>query len=195
MIKAVIFDIGGVTIKHPMEHVYKSVGKKFKINWKRIKKADEEFDPEIETNKVSMEKFWTEISRKLKIEGKRSLEKEWMKAFDVLDEKVVRVIKYAKALGYKVAALSNTTNLHERFHRKNGHYRFFDRVFLSNRLHMRKPNAEIYRYAARSLKVKPSECVFIDDKLANVVGARRAGMKAIWFRKDTPLEKDLKRYL
>ncbi len=198
LIKAVIFDIGGVTIRHPMKHVYKSLGKEFKIDWKRIKGAAEGFDARLETSRFPVKRFWTEMSKRFKIGDAKHLEKEWMKAFNesaVLDEKVVQLIKWAKRTGYKVAALSNTTNLYEKFHRKKGHYRFFDRVFLSNRLRMRKPNVGIYRYAIRELEVKPSECVFIDDKTLNVAGARKAGMKAIWFRNGAQLERDLKKYM
>lgn len=44
---------------------------------------------------------------------------------------------------------------------------------------MRKPDPEIYRYAADRLGVRPEECVFVDDLRPNVGGAVEVGMVAI----------------
>jgi len=39
---------------------------------------------------------------------------------------------------------------------------------------------------------KPINCLFIDDRLVNVDGARKAGMQALRFEGVEKLEKDLK---
>ncbi len=181
-----------------MKYVYKSVGKKFRIDWKKVKEKDEELDPVTETNKISSETYLLKLSRELKIKDVNSLKKEWIDAFRraaVLNAKVVRIIKQANRAGYKVAALSNTITLHEKIHIEKGHYKLFDVVFLSTRLGIRKPHLKIYRYTAKRLRVKPSECVFIDDKRVNVTGARKVGMKAVLFKNAAQLEKELKKYL
>lgn len=198
MIKAVVFDIGGVTVKPPMIHVYKSIGKKFKINWRQVEESDGELDPLSETNKISSKDLWLILARKLGIEDYKKLKKYWLGYFKesaVLNKNVVKVIEHVKHRGYKVIALSNTRDDHEKIHREKGHYKFFDRVFLSNRLKMKKPDVAIYRHVVRKLNLDPSECVFIDDRMPNVMGARKAGMKAILFKNAEQLEKDLKKYL
>lgn len=67
LIKAVIFDIGGVTIKEPMSHVYKAAEKKFGVSWERIKKEDEKLDPLTETREVSSREYISRLSKALKI--------------------------------------------------------------------------------------------------------------------------------
>jgi FMN phosphatase YigB (HAD superfamily) len=44
-----------------------------------------------------------------------------------------------------------------------------------------KPDARIYAIAAQRIGVEPSECVHIDDKWENVVGAWAAGFSAIHY--------------
>jgi beta-phosphoglucomutase family hydrolase len=42
-----------------------------------------------------------------------------------------------------------------------------------------KPSPQIFLLAAKKLKLKPSNCVVIEDAIAGVAAARRAGMKCI----------------
>jgi epoxide hydrolase-like predicted phosphatase len=112
-----------------------------------------------------------------------------------LDKGVVKIIKWMDKEGYRVVTLSNTIPAHVKWHKKLGHYKFFEKLFLSCNLGMKKPDARIYKYTVRKLGVKSAECVFIDDKKRNVISARRTGMKAILFKNSTQLKKELKRYL
>jgi epoxide hydrolase-like predicted phosphatase len=60
--------------------------------------------------------------------------------------------------------------------------RRFDVVIRSDEVRLRKPQPEIYLLAAARLGVSPSECVFVDDLLQNVEGARAVGMEAFVHR-------------
>jgi putative hydrolase of the HAD superfamily len=44
-----------------------------------------------------------------------------------------------------------------------------------------KPDARAYALCTDQLGVAPTECVFVDDQMRNVDGARSAGMLALWF--------------
>lgn len=181
-----------------MYGIYRDVGKKFKISEKLVERKFDGITPLIETNKITASEFWIRLAKKLKVKDTNSLKKIWLKSLKKngpLNKKVVKIIKELKAKGYKVVAISNTFQHHEKLHRKLGHYRFFDKVFLSNRLEVRKPEKEIYLYCIKKLDVKPNECIFIDDKIRNVVGAKKVGMKAILFKNAEQLRRDLKKYL
>jgi putative hydrolase of the HAD superfamily len=54
----------------------------------------------------------------------------------------------------------------------------FDVVFNSSRLGMAKPDPEAFLTVARLLAVSPERCLFVDDRMSNVEGARAAGMQA-----------------
>jgi len=55
----------------------------------------------------------------------------------------------------------------------------FDEVIESSKEGVRKPDPEIYMIALRRLDVKPDTCVFLDDLGINLKPARAMGMKTI----------------
>lgn len=59
----------------------------------------------------------------------------------------------------------------------------FDRVFISGKVGMRKPDLCFYRYVLEQVEDTdgPSSIVFVDDKLENVYSARSLGMEGIVF--------------
>jgi hypothetical protein len=58
-----------------------------------------------------------------------------------------------------------------------------------------KPQAGIYLSACERLEVEPTACVFLDDKPANVDGAKAVGMHAIHFRSPRQAVDDLRSLL
>jgi FMN phosphatase YigB (HAD superfamily) len=57
-------------------------------------------------------------------------------------------------------------------------------TFVSCKTGVRKPDPEAYAGAARALGVPPAECLFVDDREANVRGALATGMPALRFTGD-----------
>ncbi len=66
-------------------------------------------------------------------------------------------------------------------------------LVVSGRERVTKPGAEIFRLLCERAKVAPGECVFIDDGLHNVDGAKAAGMDGIHFTGAEALEDELTR--
>jgi putative hydrolase of the HAD superfamily len=58
----------------------------------------------------------------------------------------------------------------------------FDAIVRSDEVGVRKPDPEIFLLTADRLGVAPQECVFVDDLLQNVEGARAVGMHAFVHR-------------
>ena len=48
---------------------------------------------------------------------------------------------------------------------------------------VRKPDPKIYLVTCDKLKVKPTECLFMDDTLENIETANKLGMQTIWWNK------------
>ena len=46
-----------------------------------------------------------------------------------------------------------------------------------------KPDARMLRHIAATLQVKPSDCVLVEDTLANQKAARSIGMRAVWMQR------------
>jgi 2-haloacid dehalogenase len=64
----------------------------------------------------------------------------------------------------------------------------FGTIVVSGQEHMLKPDPRIYRLLCDRAGVAPADCVFIDDGMHNVDGARAVGMDAIHFTGAAALE-------
>lgn len=74
-------------------------------------------------------------------------------------------------------------------------YAFLDRfreIFVSGELRMLKPDPAIFAHALAAIGLPAATCLFVDDNLANVDGARRAGMQAHHFRGAAGLAEELR---
>ena len=57
----------------------------------------------------------------------------------------------------------------------------FDGRVMSSTLGITKPSPEIFRHLLDTYALDPAECIFIDDRLCNVEGARAVGMAGYHF--------------
>lgn len=63
---------------------------------------------------------------------------------------------------------------------------FFDCIYISEAVKIKKPDARIFHLALAELRVKPGEAWFVGDHPVNdIAGAREVGMSTVWIS-DTP---------
>lgn len=88
-------------------------------------------------------------------------------------------IKELREQGYATHLLSNTNDAHWQYiaeeHFGGEAATYFDHLFLSQEMHMAKPNADIFLAVLSQLEAEPSECLFIDDAQTNVDAAQALG--------------------
>lgn len=70
----------------------------------------------------------------------------------------------------------------------------FDGVIVSGLERLVKPDPRIYRVFCERYSLAPDSCVFIDDSEANIIAARKFGMKAIHFASPAQLRAELISY-
>jgi FMN phosphatase YigB (HAD superfamily) len=89
---------------------------------------------------------------------------------------------------YKVFLLSNINDLHERWiaeymPREHGiadyESRYFDGVYFSHLIRLRKPDRAIYEYVLADAEILPEETVFFDDVEANIEAAKAVGIRGV----------------
>ncbi len=104
-----------------------------------------------------------------------------------LNEPVANLIAGLKRQGYTLLLGSNTNVLHARFYRRKFQEALapFDHLVFSYEVGQLKPEEGFFRECLDQVGVPASSCIFIDDALANVAGARAAGLQAVHYR-DTP---------
>jgi putative hydrolase of the HAD superfamily len=79
---------------------------------------------------------------------------------------------------FRLAALSNSNEVHWRRNAALGVLQHFERTFASHEVGVRKPAREIYEHVLREMAVAAPDVTFFDDQQANVDGARQVGMNA-----------------
>lgn len=71
-----------------------------------------------------------------------------------------------------------------------GLYDFFDQVVVSADIGYAKPHPRAFAALIGEMNLNPSEAVYVGDNwLADVQGAKRAGMRAVWLREHVPYER------
>ncbi|MEI9993117.1 MAG: HAD-IA family hydrolase [Rhizomicrobium sp.] len=85
---------------------------------------------------------------------------------------------------YPSYVFSNTNPAHETFWAAEyaDTLRPFRRVFVSSTIGLRKPDVAAFEHVAQEMGVAPGRILFFDDALANVEGARAAGVRAVHVR-------------
>ncbi|MGI6094909.1 MAG: HAD family hydrolase [Lachnospiraceae bacterium] len=91
-------------------------------------------------------------------------------------------IQTLRSMNLKIYYLSNYTRpMHERTKDELSFLSQLDGGYMSYEIHSLKPEPEIYQKLIRDFHLTPQRCIFIDDCMDNVAGARAVGMKAIHF--------------
>lgn len=111
-------------------------------------------------------------------------------------ESSVELIPFFKERGFGLYVISN-------FHRSAFDYiyskyewlQLFDGIVLSCDTKSLKPEPHIYETLLQTQNLTAHECLFIDDALANVEGARQVGMQAVQYTSPIQLRQDLTRIL
>ena len=104
----------------------------------------------------------------------------------------VPVIKKLKERGYQVYLLSNyPLNMYKLHWPSFTFYSIVDGYIVSAVEKLKKPDEAIYQLLCRRYRLKPEECLFIDDKQVNVEAASHVGMQSILFRDYSTLKRKL----
>ena len=105
---------------------------------------------------------------------RRQITDAWMAMLDDLPQERLDVVDRLRAAGHKVYLLSNGNDLHFDFiNRTYGLDRHFDSLFLSQKMHMAKPEPEIFRAVDAAVRQPDSRIIFIDDIAVNRLAAEQ----------------------
>ena len=101
----------------------------------------------------------------------------------------LELLRALRAAGYGLYLLSNTNGLHRaafdailrRDHGlTDGLLSFFDHVYYSHEVGLRKPDPAVFRHVIADQNLSPARTLFIDDSPQHVTAARTVGLDALW---------------
>ena len=96
------------------------------------------------------------------------------------DEAMWAAVRSARAAGVRTGLLSNSWG--GRDYPLDELRSIFDSIVISGEVGLRKPDPDIYLFAAKQAGVPADACVFVDDFSVNVKGAEAVGMSGILHR-------------
>jgi len=197
MIKAIIFDFGGVVAEEKAEDFWKQACKKVNINYPDSLPSFEKLVPYISTGKISNEKFWQMMLKDLVIDDDaKKYENVLYEAYAEITKirpEMMDLVELLKNNGYVTALLSDTDENVARYNKEHKRYDYFSPVILSSEVGIAKPDRRMYELMLRELSIPPTECVYTDDRERNLIPAKELGMKTILFESSEKLKKGLKK--
>jgi epoxide hydrolase-like predicted phosphatase len=193
MIKAVLFDIGGVLFADPMRSLVRHIAEITGADYNTVKNAMWTKWGMYKENRVSADEFWQ--AGLDKIGASMDIDELKKKSCEMIKEigNVLSLVKKLKEEGYKLGIISNNTK--EWFEYEIKEFKLdeiFDSVALSCDAQVSKPNERLYKSCIEKINLKPEECVYIDDKDKNLKPAEKLGMRTIHFENEEQLKSELK---
>jgi len=187
-IKNIIFDLGGVIINLDILATIDAFNQISNVPFESIynqAKQNPIFNL-FDKGEISEFDFFNEIRKELRFKGSDELlYAAWNRMLlDVPEERLDLLVELKPQ--YNTYLLSNTNETHisvfERELYQNQGVRnfndYFDKVYYSCRIGMRKPDQEIFEYVIKKNKLVPQETIFIDDSIQHVKAAGECGINA-----------------
>lgn len=200
-IRHIIFDLGGVLLNIDYKRTEQAFVDAGITNFGELYgqlKQTEIFD-KLETGEISRDEF---IAR-MQAAGKVPItEEQIVHAWNamLLDFPLRRLqILQQLRLYHDLFLLSNTNEIHEEAFNKilmSSHGMpnlgvFFDRVYLSHRIRMRKPDVEVFEHVLKENGLKAEHTLFIDDSPQHIEGAKLAGIRTIHLEPGMTIEEHI----
>ncbi|HEV3352654.1 MAG TPA: HAD-IA family hydrolase [Acidimicrobiales bacterium] len=183
MIRAVLFDVGGVIITSPFESFarYEAAnglpdGFIRKLN---STNPDTNAWAHLERNDVSFERFCELFEEEARAAGGELKARDVMEllAGEIRPAMLEAVRRCHERL--KTAMVTNNWRAEDEGGRLDSLLPLFDVVIESSRAGVRKPDPRFYELACGQLDIEPAEAVFLDDLGINLKPARAMGMTTI----------------
>jgi putative hydrolase of the HAD superfamily len=184
MLKAVIFDFGGVLCHFPPPSRTARLAKLAGAPHEEFLRAFWGQRIPYDCGQLDATGYWARIARQLG----RAYSEEQVREFvrhDVgfwsnFDPVMLDWVDALRGAGFRTGLLSNLPpDLGEHLRRAPGFLDRFDHVTYSYEVGFVKPQREIYECSIRGLGIAPEEALFLDDRAENTLGAAQVGLQAV----------------
>ena len=141
-----------------------------------VSAASQQLMVDFERGNISADDFVTEVLRCCHPgTTRRQVTDAWLSMLADLPQERLDFVRKLKEQGKRVYLLSNGNDIH--FSLINQTFRldtYFDRMFLSQELHLAKPDPAIYEYVEQAINPTHETVVFIDDLEKNRLAAQQS---------------------
>lgn len=198
MIKAVIFDMGGVILRTVDPTKREAMAKRLGVTRSELEAVvfQSETSVQSELGQLSEAGHWKAVLAYFN--QPLDCYQDWYGEFfsgDAIDRELIKFIGTLKPK-VKVGLLSNAWE-HARQNLTSRHdfINIFDVSIFSSEVGLRKPDPRIFDLMLRQLGVAAGEAIFVDDFRANIDSAAALGLKTVWYQDRARAIKKITRFL
>ena len=194
--KFLYFDMGNVVLDFDHGRMCRQIGELTGIDAGRVREVlfEGQLRAHYELGQISSQEFYEAFCERT---GTRpDPDRLALAGNDIfeLNVSILPVVAQLQSARYRLGVLSNTCRSH--WEHCSRRFRIVAEAFevraLSCEIHAAKPEAAIYRAAARLAGVTPGEVFFTDDNPDNVAGARAVGFDAVQYTSTPQLVEELR---
>ena len=193
---AIIFDLGGVIIDLDYQKTIDAFVELGMNNFETIysQAAQQKLVNDFEIGQISPQYFINQLLPFLKNgTSPNKVVEAWNAMILSVPLAKIELLEKLKKK-YPLFLLSNTNDLHVPLVRKEWAKvtdkpmeSFFNKIYFSHELHLRKPNADIFETVCERENLNPKTTLFIDDSIQHIEGAASIGLKTYHLKKSTDL--------
>lgn len=187
MIKALIFDVGGVLCMLDDIGFRNAIYKRYDVNEEQFTAVELENRRKLDAGEITAAQHLANIGKALGIQI--DAEEYWKLRFDFvqINTELLELVRKLKP-HYQVFILSNNSKPFADYLASiPGFMELFDRSLFSFQVKLKKPNPEFFQKLLEGTGVPPSACIFIDDRADLVTAAGGFGMHAILYTSNAAL--------
>jgi putative hydrolase of the HAD superfamily len=188
--KNIIFDFGGVIINIDYELTTKAFREMGLSNFDDLfsKAKQRQLFDLYEKGQITSHEFRTELKSAFNIKPANTLiDNAWNAMLLDLPKERLEFLSELKKT-HRTFLLSNTNDIHiETIYKTLKHDMgipdlsvYFEKIYLSYKVNMRKPDAEIFEKVLRENNLKPNETLFIDDSEQHIKAAKKLGIQTYY---------------
>jgi putative hydrolase of the HAD superfamily len=188
-IEVLLFDIGGVLLTNGWDREARALAvEKFALE-PEFHEIHDALAVDLECGRLSLDAYLDQAVFNRPRPFSRDEFRAFIYARSAPHPDVIAVVdELARSRRYLIAALNNESVELNQYRIDRFELRRYFRIFLSScYLGVSKPHGAMFQTALHVLQRPPSACVFVDDHVANVEAARRAGIISLHYREPSQL--------
>lgn len=198
MIKAIVFDYGGVIEKEDGD-VIQDIATYLKTTREEWQKVYFSVNHLANTGKKTMREVMALVAKAF-----NATDEQISNIYEMLEERkktkhidleLIEIIKDLKKKDYKIGLISNwSKTLRGKLADQNIHD-LFDEIIISEEVGYQKPQPEIFEITFRKFGIKSNEMIFVDDTERSLKGAEKIGYIPVLYINNETLKYDLSNIL
>ncbi|HHJ39641.1 MAG TPA: HAD family phosphatase [Methylothermaceae bacterium] len=195
MIKAILFDFGGVIAEEGFREGLKALARQQGLDESQIFQAgmDAVYESGWVKGRGSEHNFWQIMAQKTGLRGDPEVMREAILERFRIRPAMLALVDNLRRRGYLVGLLSDQTEWLDELDRRHGIYSHFDKLYISYRLGKGKRSSSLFQELTHDLDLLPEQILFIDDSPDNIQRAREFGWQGIVFTDEDTLSDQLRK--